>query len=196
VTADFVPMLAYIFTTTFTPGPNNISAAAAGLKLGLKRSLPYLFGIATGFFLIMTASGLFSVFLRTRYAAIAPYLKWFGFAYMLWLAVSPFLKKRHPEKQETTYSYPVGLALQVVNPKSILYGITLYATFFESIAGDTAGVLLSALALTAVGFASILSWTLIGSVLTRFLDNKRNKLMFNLAMAALLLYSAVSIVAH
>ncbi|MFZ2635149.1 MAG: LysE family translocator [Rectinemataceae bacterium] len=194
--ADFLPMAAYIFITTFTPGPNNVSAAAAGLKLGLRRTLPYLFGIASGFFLVMTASGLFSVFLRTRYSAIAPYLKWIGFTYMLWLAVSPFLKLKHATRSETTYTYPVGLALQVVNPKAILYGITLYATFFEFLAGNAAGVLISALALTAVGFTSILAWALMGSGLTRFLNNKRNELIFNLAMAALLLYSAISIVAH
>lgn len=193
---DTLPLVSYILITTFTPGPNNVSCAAAGLKLGLRRSLPYMAGISTGFFLVLVASGLFSVFLRTRYAAIAPWLKWFGFAYMLWLAASPFLKSHGGSAKEISYTYPYGLALQMVNPKSILYGITLYASFFDAIAGNVAGVLVSALVLTVVGFSSILSWNLAGTALTRLMKGGRGARAFDALMAVLLVYTAFSIVSH
>lgn len=193
---DIIALVSYVIITTFTPGPNNVSSAAAGMSIGVRRALPYMAGIATGFFLLMTASGLFSVFLRSRYGAIAPYLRWVGFAYMLWLAASPFLPHRADSARAISYTYPTGLILQVVNPKSILYGVTLYATFFDRLAGNVAGVLVSALALTGVGFASILTWAGAGSALTRFMKVERNRRVFDIAMALLLVWTAFSIVRH
>lgn len=193
---DIVALVSYVLITTFTPGPNNVSAAAAGVSIGVRRALPYMAGISTGFFCLMAASGLFSVFLRSRYGAIAPYLRWVGFAYMLWLAASPFLPHRATAARAITYRYPTGFVLQWVNPKSILYGVTLYATFFDRLAGDVAGVLVSALALTAVGFASILTWATAGSALTRFMKVERHRRAFDIAMAILLAWTAFTIVRH
>jgi len=193
---DLLPMISYIFITTFTPGPNNLSSAAAGIKVGLRRTLPYLFGISSGFFCVLASSGLFSVFLRTRYSAIAPYLKWLGFSYMIWLAVSPFIKHKSAGLKDVSYSYPTGLLLQIVNPKSILYGITIYASFFDLLAGSVPRVLFSAFLLTIVGFVSILTWTLAGTGLTKILKGPKSELIFNVGMGILLVYSAISIVSH
>lgn len=49
--SELIPLFTYIIITTFTPGPNNISSATAGVQLGLKKSLGYLFGVVAGFFI-------------------------------------------------------------------------------------------------------------------------------------------------
>ncbi len=96
---DTLALLAYIFSTTFTPGPNNITATTAGVTFGVKRSLPYLWGIALGFFLLMIASGYCTYFLRLKFSSIAVIIKYLGFAYMLWLCVSLFIEKENPSLQ-------------------------------------------------------------------------------------------------
>ena len=87
------------FSTTFTPGPNNITATTAGVTFGVKRSLPYLWRIALGFFLLMIASGYCTYFLRLKFTSIAVIIKYLGFAYMLWLCVSLFIEKENPSLQ-------------------------------------------------------------------------------------------------
>ena len=51
-----IPLISFVIVTTFTPGPNNISSAAMGVAYGYRRTIPYLFGIASGFFLVMLAA--------------------------------------------------------------------------------------------------------------------------------------------
>ena len=53
---DMIPLVSFAIVTTFTPGPNNISSAAMGVAFGYRRTRPYLFGIATGFFVMMLAA--------------------------------------------------------------------------------------------------------------------------------------------
>jgi cysteine/O-acetylserine efflux protein len=189
-----VPLVTYIFITTFTPGPNNLTATAAGLSLGLKKSLPYLCGMAAGFFVVMALSAYFNLFLQSRYSGIAAYIKWLGFIYMLWLCVSLFVAKKKGEGQAGSYSFVGGLLLQLMNPKVIIYGVTLYGMFSKSLIESRLGVLLSALGLAGIGSLSILTWCLAGSAFNRRLTNKKTLFVFNAILALLLLYSAISII--
>ena len=44
----WAPFLVYALVTTFTPGPNNITSSAIGMRLGYWRTLPYIGGITRG----------------------------------------------------------------------------------------------------------------------------------------------------
>jgi cysteine/O-acetylserine efflux protein len=195
----FVPCLSYAFLMTFTPGPNNVSCSALGLRQGYRKSLPYLVGITAGFLIVMLCGGLLTEFLTKNYSRISPWLKWVGVAYMAWLAVSLFLaapKEKSGGVGALRDSFVGGFFLQFVNPKGILYGITLYSSFASLLTGSLARTLGSAAILTAIGFAAISTWCLVGSGLSRLFAKRAFKLGFNIVMALLLAYSAVSIILH
>jgi cysteine/O-acetylserine efflux protein len=193
------PMLTYAFVMTFTPGPNNVSASALGMKVGYRRSLPYLLGMLCGFFLIMLASGLLTDFLTRNYGLIAPYLKWIGVAYMVYLAATillePLLHKGKASRAARE-GYLGGLLLQILNIKVILYGITIYTSFAALLTGSPLRTLASAALLASLGFASVSTWCVAGAALSRFLTKKAFRFAFNATMALLLLYSALSIALH
>ncbi|MGA2546530.1 MAG: LysE family transporter [Rectinemataceae bacterium] len=194
----FVPCLSYALLMTFTPGPNNVSSSALGLRVGYRKSLPYLLGITTGFMVIMLCGGLLTDFLTKNYAAISPWLKWVGVIYMAWLAISLFLRfpKKKSEPGALRDGYVAGIFLQFVNPKGILYGITIYTSFSSLLAGSLGRTLGSAALLSAIVFAAVSTWCLVGSALSRLFDEPAFRLAFNIVMALLLVYSAVSIVLH
>jgi cysteine/O-acetylserine efflux protein len=192
-----LPFLSYAVVTTFTPGPNNISALAIGTRVGYKRTLPYLLGICLGFFIILFASGILTDFFIKNYAVISPWLKWIGVAYMSWLAISLYLPHASTgvtEVREGTFLS--GLLLQFVNPKGILYGITIYTSFSILIANSFPTVLISAVLLTLLGFTSISLWAKTGVALQKVMVNEKGRLVFNLAMTAMLAWCAWSIAAH
>jgi len=191
---DILPLIVYIVVTTFTPGPNNITAASSGASRGFRKTLPYLVGMVIGFFIIMLLSGFFNLFLRERLSFVVPYIKWVGFFYMLWLCVSLFLHGKSSRAETTTYSLLGGTALQLMNPKVILYGMTLYGLLSENLVRGPVGIVVSAVILAAVGFSSVAMWCLMGSLLTRMLGNRKGLFFFNLVMAGLLLYSAFMII--
>jgi len=167
--------------------------------------MPYLLGIATGFIAILLCGGLLTEFLTKNYAAISPWLRWVGVAYMGWLAVSLFLP--HAKKAAKggpgglfrsgfRDSYPAGIVLQFVNPKGLLYAVTIYGSFSSILSGSLARTLISAAVLAGICFAAISLWCLVGSSLARLFDKAAFKLGFNIVMAILLVYSAVSIALH
>ncbi|MEI6385652.1 MAG: LysE family transporter [Spirochaetota bacterium] len=208
----------YVLVTTFTPGPNNLSATAAGSAIGYQRSLSFLLGIAAGFFLTMLVAGLFNAAIQGAFAPVIPWLKWLGFAYMLYLAVSLFLhgkadKGSSPAAATNTvtpagsvagptavevrgFSFGSGLLLQLINVKVILYGITIYGMFPTILLGSWQKAVLSSLGLALVGFTSINLWCLTGTAISRLLGSGKKMLAFNLVLAALLAWSAILMVAE
>ena len=192
-----LPFISYAFITTFTPGPNNITASTAGMKIGYQRTLPCLLGMTVGFFILMFASGLLTDFFSRTYSAISPWLRWFGVAYMIWLGLSLFLPhKGGSDRKVMEPTFLSGLLLQIVNPKVILYGITIYTSFSVLIATSLIVVTLSAIALALLGFSAVSLWAFTGATLAHFLAKDSAKLAFNILMAVLLAWCAWSIAVH
>jgi len=192
------PCIGYVVLMVFTPGPNNVSASALGLRMGYRGSLPYLLGIATGFLLLLLSGGLLTEFLARNYSLISRWLKWIGVLYMAWLAISLFIDS--PKKQGRPVSfrdgYVAGFLLQFVNPKGILFGITLFTSFSAILTGSLGRILVSSVLVAAISFTSVSTWNLVGSALSGILARPSFHLAFNVVMALLLVYSSVSIALH
>lgn len=185
---------AFVVVTTYSPGPNNIMATASGASQGLRKSLPFLLGITAGFLLVMLVSAFFDRFLAEAIQGVEVYLKWLGFAYMVWLAISFFLPKGKKTGANPSFSPLSGLLLQLVNPKVILYGLSLWGLMPREISSSLANTLLASGALTVIGFSSVLLWCTAGSVLMGFLADRRRHMAFDILMALLLLASAIVLV--
>ena len=193
-----LPFLTYAIATTMTPGPNNITSTAAGMKLGFRGTLPYLLGIVCGFFAIMILTGMLTNILSDLNPIVMISLKWIGVAYIIWLALAPFITydSKKKGKRDSTYTFLSGLTLQIVNIKVILYGTTIYSTFAALIGTSSISVTVSAFLLASLAFTSIIIWTIIGSTLSKYFENKFFYFIFNGVLAILLIMIAVSILKH
>lgn len=193
-----IPFLTYAAVTTFTPGPNNITSTAIGMRLGYRRTIPYILGIMAGFLVIMLAAGILTDIASRAYRGALPYLKWIGVIYMCWLAVSLFIPSAHgaDAAQVRNASFRSGLFLQIVNPKVILYGITIYSSFHVLLADTPMKLIGSSVFLAILGGIATSLWAVFGNLMSGFLKGRAAMLVFNITMALLLLYSAVSILLH
>ena len=72
----------------------------------------------------------------------------------------------------------------------ILYGITVYAMFITPTYHQPVTVSLFALVLATVGFVAISCWALGGNIFRQTL--RKHYRLFNLAMAGLLVYTAIA----
>ena len=54
----FLAVLFFAFSTTITPGPNNVMIMSSGMNYGIRASLPHLAGICLGFPLMVLLVGL------------------------------------------------------------------------------------------------------------------------------------------
>ena len=193
---DVIPLLSFVLITTFTPGPNTISSASMAVLHGYRTTLGYLLGIAVGFFGVMLLCAAASTMLAHILPRFATAFHLVGGGYVLWLAWKTW---------HSSYSFPSddpdprvlgfgrGLLVQILNPKVVIYGLTLYSTFLASLTGRPLPLLLSAFCLAMVAFSAISTWALFGVALRSALQRPRIRQGVNLILSLLLVYTAIEL---
>ena len=191
---EILAFISFVLITTYTPGPNNISSASMGVLYGYKRTLPYLVGIALGFFVVLSLCGLLSGFLLEKIPAFEQVLRIVGALYILWLAWHTLRATySFEEEDQKPLGFFQGFLLQVLNVKAIVYGLTIYSTFLADRVTSTLLLLLSAAILALVAFSSITLWTLFGAGIRKYLNRPKVRKIINITLALLLVYTAVDI---
>ncbi len=190
----YLSFIMYVCAVTFMPGPNNVLLLSAAGQNGLKKCLPLLFGIWTGLITVMMIAGAFCTLLSRYVPAAAPYLKYVGAAYILYLAFLTL--KRKPSSRETgkdlTLTFRNGFLLQFLNVKVIMLGLAAFPGYFMPYGSGFFNILLFAVTMTACCGAGNLIWALFGSILNPFYD--RHFRIINVVMSLLLIYCAYRIV--
>lgn len=198
---NFTAFVSYVLVTTFTPGPNNIMSMSNALRYGFRRSIPFNVGIFFGFFIIISLCSLFSITLYSLIPSIKPVMTYIGAIYILWLAWKTYKSKPQSEgenkneieteNKKSTNTFLTGFALQFVNPKVILYGITTVSTFIVPYYKSVLMLAIFSTILAFVGFVATCCWSLFGSVFQKLLIE--NEKVINVVMAFLLVYCAISL---
>ena len=176
---------------TWAPGPNNAMLSASGANYGWRRSVPHVTGVAVGFpvMLILVASGLERV-LQT-FPFVVEMLGWAGLAMMVWFA---WRIATANASRESARSRPLtfleATAFQWVNPKA--WAVAIYLTAGYAI-GESAlsNILLAAGVFLVSGLASSHTWAVFGAGIGKALDRGWRLRAFNVAMAVMLMSSAV-----
>ncbi len=192
---NFLPVISYVLISTFTPGPSNISSASLAVLHGYKRTLNFQSGLAVGVFTLMFLSGLISKTLLDVFPSIEPLLRVVGAIYILYLAFS-ILKASYTftDQQTQPLGFLRGLMLNLLNPKLVVYAFSLFSMFLASMTDNAALVLIAALVLAAISFASTSTWALFGTAIKNFLQNPRLKIAINILLALSLVYAAASLI--
>ncbi len=188
-----LPLVAFVIAASVTPGPNNLMLLASGANWGLARTLPHILGIVIGFPVMILAVGLGLSVVFEAAPWLHSVLKYVAFAYLCWLAWRIATAARPGENGGIRR--PLNLwqaaAFQWVNPKAwtmILSGMTVFV--------DPAGNRLVQVVGIAALFAIVvvpncLAWAVFGRGIARFLSSDRRRRWFNIAMALLLVGSAL-----
>ncbi len=207
--------LSYIFVVTFTPGPNNIMSMANAIKYGYKKTLNFTLGVFTGFFIIMILCNYFNLILFNIMPKVKIFMGILGSAYMMYLAFKIMNSKEEKEEideednreisdgdisksnntkldENKSNLFITGVTMQFVNPKAILYGITVASNFIIPFYKSSLSLILSSIFLSFLSLISTSCWALFGSFFNKFLSKYERQ--FNIVMGVLLIYSAISII--
>ena len=192
---DFGVLIPFALIATFSPGPNNLSSASMSINYGIKKTMNYIFGVVTGFFFLMLLCGFFSNLLFTAIPSVEPIMRWVGATYILYLAYSTF--KASFSFKEKTNKYLLGFykgaLLQFINPKGIIYGLTLYSTFLSPLIGNPLYIILFSLGFSFIGFCASLTWALFGAIINKYLHQVKLRIILNSILSLLLAYTAIKI---
>jgi cysteine/O-acetylserine efflux protein len=193
-TIQWPALLSFVLITTLTPGPNNIACASLGIRYGYRKALPFILGIVSAFFLIMLGAGLLSSWLQTALPNFESIVRVIGAAYIMWLAWHSIQASYDLEMDQAKVDgYARGFALSILNPKAIVFGLSVHGAFLNSIADDLLLVVFASIALASMAFLATSAWALFGAGIRQWLDNPRVVAWLNRALALLLVYTAIEI---
>ena len=183
----------FCLVTLFTPGPNNLMLMASGANFGLRRSLPHLSGVATGFPIMIVPVGLGVMRVFDYWPPAYLILKTLSVAYLLFLAwkIAHAAPPKEAHAEARPLSFLQAAAFQWVNPKAwsmALGAITLYAG-----SRDLVAILWVSASFLVIGTCSALTWTTLGTAVRRLLSRPGRLRAFNWTMAALLILSMLPV---
>ena len=198
--SEIIIVLSYMVFLSFSPGPNNILCSANSTKYGIKKTLPLLAGVITGFFLVGLTTSLTIEFIKDQ-QEILDNMKYICGLYLLYLSYiiatdDPENYKENVDNLESPLKFKDGFLLQLINGKIIFYYIILMTTYASRFGADYSikfGLLLAA---TFVGMCATSSWMFLGSLLRKFLSDTRKARITNYILGTLLAIVAIDLVFH
>jgi threonine/homoserine/homoserine lactone efflux protein len=191
--ALIVSAAVFSFVTSVTPGPNNTFLLSSGVNFGLRKSLPYLFGIIAGLIGMMLAIGAGLGLVFATFPLVYQVLKWVGFAYILWLAYLIVSSTKSSDSAEAMYiGFWKSTVFQFVNPKAWIVTASYMATFVPVDSSWSDSLTIGLVFLVAT-FPGALTWAVAGQVLRSWLSVPTRRKIFNIVSAALLVISMIPV---
>jgi threonine/homoserine/homoserine lactone efflux protein len=117
----FLSLLLFAFTTSITPGPNNMMLLASGVNFGFRRTIPHMLGIGSGFLSLLLAVGFGLGAVLAAFPPLFLALKVAGGLYLLWIAWKIGTSRSLGEGGGTgtrPMTFLEAAAFQWVNPKA------------------------------------------------------------------------------
>ncbi|MCP5159518.1 MAG: LysE family translocator [Gammaproteobacteria bacterium] len=198
--APWVALGLFTFTTSITPGPNNLMLTVTGAQFGLRATVPAMAGILGGMSLLIGLSGAGVVALLLAVPGLETMLRALGLGYLLWLAwklcaPDARLNQREIHRPLTMIE---AILFQFANPKAWMMAVTAATTFLPGLlpvgagAGDQAVATLAvALCFVLIGGPCIACWAILGAALQRQLQQGSRLRQFNTVMGFLLAVTAL-----
>ncbi|WP_070967026.1 LysE family translocator [Vibrio sonorensis] len=185
----------FAISSSVTPGPNNIMVMSSGVNFGIKRSLPLLTGICTGFTLMLFLVGMGFGEVFKAIPELELIVKVTGIVYLIYLAylVSQSGEPDRADGEAKPMSFVKGAMFQWVNAKAWVIAIGAVSAFTTAGESFFTQNLTIATTFFLVSFPAVGVWLLFGSVLRNALKTKTYRLAFNYCMAALLLISVLPV---
>lgn len=191
--SPLIAIAGLILVAAITPGPNNLVVLRTAARAGVAGTTPAIVGIVLGglLMLALAAAGLGAAFVALP--ALRSGIAVAGSLYLACLGVT--LMRAVPDA-DTPAALPAGvlglLGFQFLNPKS--WAMVLTATAALP-AGDFASWLQLAALFVAIPVPCLLLWSAFGAVMAVRLADPRARRRFDRAMGALLLASALALLA-
>ena len=194
---EFTALLVLATAMSFTPGPNTTLSTALAANRGLPAAMRFVVAVPVGWsaLLLVCAAGLGAVVMAV------PALRWaikaVGIGYLLWLALRLARSARLSEADAARLSvgFWEGAALQFVNIKAWLLALTIVAGWIVGREDHLQRLAIVVPVMVAFAFTSNLTYAAMGALLRHWLAHGRRQLWFNRAMAAVLVATALWMVA-
>lgn len=186
----FLSLAIFVLVSTATPGPNNFLLATSGIKYGFRATMPHVFGIHCGIYLLVALCGLGLGQALAQFPEAMWGLKLFGTGYLIYLAWK-ILGFKFSEHDMVAAGKPMksveALVFQFSNPKAwmmVTTGLNISLGISDSM---VIAALVLCLGFATLGLACNLVWVTAGASLQTIWQQERYQKGINGGLAVLTL---------
>jgi threonine/homoserine/homoserine lactone efflux protein len=186
-----------------TPGPAVLFVLSQGLRGGLDRAVAATSGVlsANGVYFALSALGLSAVLLASY--EVFTVVKWLGAAYLVFLGVTMIVRARGAFAQDIATDAPVhlrrtwlnGIAMQLANPKGLLYFTALVPQFVDPGSPASAQIAILGVSSMVVEGVVLVGYGVAASRARTFVRRPRFSLLANRASGGLLIAAGAGLAA-
>ena len=170
---NITSFLIYCFIVTFTPGPTNIVILSTVHNFGTKKAMEYTYGATIAFGLLLVISAMLNTMLVTIIPKILIIMQIIGSFYMLYLAYQIYKMDTSKPTVNQTGTFMSGFLMQFLNPKVVLFTMTVIPSFIMPYYTAMPAVTISVIAITLIGFLAFITWVLFGTIFKEFLQKHK-----------------------
>lgn len=189
-TMNLAAFLAYSIIVTFTPGPSNIVIFSTAQNRGHKKALEFVAGATLAFGIMLSLSAALNSYLFEIMPKIQTVMQIIGTAYILYLAWK-ILHMDDGGNADSSGGFMTGFTMQFVNPKVILFTLTVIGSFVIPVITDPLDIALYVAILTLIGMCAYSSWVVLGTLFRRYLRPYQKQA--NIILALTMVYCAWSV---
>ncbi len=188
---DLLPVAAYCFAISSTPGSNNLMLVNTAANFGYRASIPQLLGSQCGAaaHTFITCLGLGNILVI--FHALQDTLYILGALYLIYLAYQVSREPLGKAKTAPPLSFNQAALFQVVNPRSWMKAITLATVFMPNDLSVIMGALWITLIGLVIGLPTKLVWAGFGVIVRGFLSKPLYLRIFNFMISATLIMLAL-----
>lgn len=185
----------FVLTSSVTPGPNNIMLMASGANFGLRRTLPHMMGVVTGFPIMVLLVGLGLGSVLQASPLIHEIIRYAGAAYILWMAwkIGTARAVKEGKANEQPMSYLQAVLFQWVNPKAWTMGISAIAAYTTPGGDFLMQLAIIIVVCTMISAPNSLLWIMGGKFMAHMLHDEKRLIIYNRTMGILLALSVIPI---
>lgn len=190
----FVPLIIFVLAATISPGGATTLATVSGVNFGFRRSVPLIFGIATGLASMAALAGFGLAGLLLALPSLAFVMKVVGSLYLVWLGWQT-ARRGAPQLGGTAKpnGFLAGIWMLWYNPKGWAMTTGAAASFAALASGPAQLGALLGLVFGLIALASLSLWCAAGLVLARMIRGERAWRLLNGALGLLLALSVVPV---
>jgi len=166
-THAIINFLVYAIVNAFTPGPGNILALNTVTNYGWRKGKKLFFGIFAGYYVVQTICAIFIYGLDEFLSPAMTVMKYFGVAYIVWLAIHIAISSPSKENDQSCASFWKGCILQFVNVKIYLFGVTALSGYVVEHYTSLGMLLFFGIIIATIGTIATSSWILLGGLFQR-----------------------------
>jgi threonine/homoserine/homoserine lactone efflux protein len=189
-----VALVIFAFISSITPGPNNLMLMTSGINFGVRRTVPHMLGVTSGFTLMIALIGLGLMQLIQAVPGSMMVITILSGLYLLYMAWKIATTDTSQARDDVTtsrskpFTFVQAALFQWVNPKAWTMALTAISAYAPKSQGWI-GVLMVAGVFGIVNLPATGTWAVMGSKMRRFLGDPMRMKTFNIIAASLLVAS-------